>query len=206
MILARLFGDQSVGCYVDIGAHHPSRYSNTYHFYRRGWSGVNIDAMPNSMTAFRELRPRDVNIEIGVGERAGLCELILFNESALNTLDRTVADARRHDTAFYVTGTKLVTVKPLSAILGDNLRPGQVIDFLTVDVEGMDLNVLRSNDWNRFRPRYVLAEAFGTLNVEAALRTPLAEYMQQRDYVLVAKTVNTCIFGDKSRRGPAHDA
>jgi hypothetical protein len=64
LILARIFGDKPDGFYVDVGAHHPKRFSNTYYFYRRGWRGINIDAMPGSMLAFNRLRPSDINIEL----------------------------------------------------------------------------------------------------------------------------------------------
>ncbi|MFA7355121.1 MAG: SAM-dependent methyltransferase, partial [Sulfurimonadaceae bacterium] len=63
MILRRLFEQQPNGFYVDVGAHHPKRFSNTYFFYKKGWRGINIDAMPNSMELFNKIRPRDINIE-----------------------------------------------------------------------------------------------------------------------------------------------
>ena len=69
MILKRLFGGQKFGFYVDVGAHHPKRFSNTYYFYKKGWRGINIDAMPGSMIAFDKLRPRDINIERPISDK-----------------------------------------------------------------------------------------------------------------------------------------
>ncbi len=66
-ILARIYERQRYGFYVDIGAHHPFRFSNTYLLYKRGWNGINIDAMPKSMELFNKYRNRDINIECGVG-------------------------------------------------------------------------------------------------------------------------------------------
>ena len=63
MLLDRFLEDRSVGFYVDVGAHHPKRFSNTYRLYCRGWRGLNIDANPGSMTLFQKLRPRDINVE-----------------------------------------------------------------------------------------------------------------------------------------------
>jgi len=60
MILRRLFEKQLTGFYVDVGAHHPKRFSNTYFFYKQGWHGINIDAMPGSMKLFEKIRPRDI--------------------------------------------------------------------------------------------------------------------------------------------------
>jgi len=65
--LWRYFEGQRDGFYVDIGAHHPFRFSNTYIFYKSGWRGINVDAMPNSMRAFRRYRKHDINIECAVG-------------------------------------------------------------------------------------------------------------------------------------------
>jgi hypothetical protein len=60
LLLARCLAYRDMGFYVDIGAHHPKRFSNTYLFYRRGWCGINIGAMPGSMSQFRRVRPRDI--------------------------------------------------------------------------------------------------------------------------------------------------
>ncbi len=63
MILARLFENQQNGFYIDVGAHHPQRFSNTYFFYKKGWRGINVDAMLGSMKLFNKIRSRDINIE-----------------------------------------------------------------------------------------------------------------------------------------------
>ena len=68
-LLFKLHGGKHIdnGFYVDVGAHHPYYLSNTYIFYRQGWRGLNIDAMPGSMALFEKNRPRDINLESGVG-------------------------------------------------------------------------------------------------------------------------------------------
>ena len=71
MVLKELFADKNQGFYVDVGAHHPFRFSNTYLFYKKGWRGINIDAMPRSMELFDKFRPRDINIECGVASNGG---------------------------------------------------------------------------------------------------------------------------------------
>src|ERR1700726_1466588 len=71
MILRRLFERQKSGFYVDVGAHHPYRFSNTCYFYRRGWRGINIDPNPEAIAAFRRDRPHDINVCVGVSEEAG---------------------------------------------------------------------------------------------------------------------------------------
>jgi len=85
MILQRIFSGKNDGFFVDVGAHHPTRFSNTYLFYLKGWRGINIDAAPGSMTAFRKVRPADINIECPVSDKSDIATFYIFNEPALNT-------------------------------------------------------------------------------------------------------------------------
>jgi hypothetical protein len=94
-LLDRYFGNRPTGFYIDVGAHHPHRFSNTYLFYMRGWRGINIDAMPDSMKPFRSMRPRDINLEIGVGRTDSVAKFHIFSEPAFNTFDGDLA--RQHD-------------------------------------------------------------------------------------------------------------
>lgn len=71
LILREFFEYAKNGFYVDVGAHHPFRFSNTYLFYQSGWRGINIDAMPGSMKLFNRFRPKDINIECGVAFNGG---------------------------------------------------------------------------------------------------------------------------------------
>lgn len=71
ILLEAIFYKQQKGFYVDVGAHHPIKYSNTFLLYKRGWRGINIDAMPGSMKTFAKYRKGDINIECGVGSRGG---------------------------------------------------------------------------------------------------------------------------------------
>jgi hypothetical protein len=94
MILRRLFEKQKKGFYVDVGAHHPKRFSNTFFFYKNGWRGINIDAMPNSMCLFNKIRPRDINIEIPISDKKQKLKYYMFNEPALNTFSKEIAEKR----------------------------------------------------------------------------------------------------------------
>ncbi|WP_395454225.1 FkbM family methyltransferase [Azospirillum melinis] len=86
-VLQRIFDGKSVGLYVDVGAHHPFRFSNTFAFYMKGWSGVNIDATPGSMALFRKHRPRDINLEHLVGDGDEPLSFTIFDEPALNSAE-----------------------------------------------------------------------------------------------------------------------
>jgi len=95
--------------------------------------------------------------------------------------------------------TKEIACRRLGDVLRDRVPAGTRIDFLTIDVEGLDLEVLRSNDWERFRPELVLVEALETPDLAAISASETANLLASHDYVPVAKTVNTVFFRD--RRG-----
>jgi FkbM family methyltransferase len=194
MILSRIFENQSQGFYVDVGAHHPTRFSNTYYFYLRGWHGINVDAMPGSMAPFHAIRPRDVNLEIAVGEKEGKLTYHIFNDPALNTFDPALAKEREGIKQYRIVETKEIEIRPLAKLLEEHMADKTGIDFLSVDVEGLDLAVLRSNDWTRFSPKYVLAEDSTAETVEQALHSPVAQFLYSVGYVLFAKTVYTQLF------------
>jgi FkbM family methyltransferase len=193
MVLRRLIGPQDIGFYVDIGAHDPFRFSNTCYFHRRGWRGLNIDADPGAIDAFRRARPRDINLCVGVSDAPGRMIFHRFNEPALNTFDIELAAERIRMPAYRIIERIEVPVRRLDDILAEHVPPGQVIDMLSIDVEGLDAQVLMSNDWSKIRPRFLLVEAlrisFDDLPKQASYRLATAA-----GYELVAKTANTLIF------------
>ena len=192
VLLGRIFGDQSTGFYVDVGAHHPKRFSNTYFFYKRGWRGINIDALPGSMKVFQKLRPRDINLEIAISEKEQILTYYMFNEPALNCFSKTISTKRQTD-EYQIVNTIDVSSFPLSKILNEHVPFEQKIDFLSVDVEGLDLQVLESNDWDKFRPKVILVEIIdGSLN--SLMDKPIYQFLVSKGYSLFAKLVYTCIF------------
>jgi len=192
LILDRLLDGQQTGFYVDVGAHHPLRFSNTYLFYRRGWRGINIDAEPGSMGPFHKHRSQDINVECGVAARPGKLPYYRFNEPALNTFDEAEAHLKNHPPYRLVERVE-VAVRRLDDLLEEYLPAGQVIDFLTIDVEGKDREVLESNDWGRFRPRFILAETLRTDMLNLA-NCPVVQLLTAKGYKPVAKAYNTTFF------------
>lgn len=195
MVLRRLFERQASGFYVDIGAHHPFRFSNTCYFYRRGWRGLNIDPNPDAIKAFLRNRPSDINVCVGISDAPGDIAFHFFNEPALNTFDVELAAERIRIPGYCLLETRSVPVRRLDDVLTEFLPRDQKIDFLSIDVEGMDLSVLRSNDWSRFRPRLLLVEAHER-TVLAIENDPINVFAVAAGYQLIAKTLNTLIFED----------
>lgn len=194
MILRRIFEGRTISkFYIDVGAHHPQRFSNTYFFYQQGWSGINIDAMPGSMDLFEKERPRDINLEIPIAKQQEVLVYTQFNEPALNSFSEELVSARVSLPSVKIIATQEIEAYPLAKILDRYLPSGQEIAFLSVDVEGFDLQVLQSSDWQKYRPNIVLVEiqksSLHTIHSE-----PIYQYMLEQHYHLYAKAFHTAFF------------
>lgn len=194
VILRKIFDGQPNGFYVDVGAHHPFRYSNTQYFYERGWRGINIDATPGSLEAFRRVRHRDINIEAVVGDRSGEVTYYLFEDPALNTMSAAQAEEVMGSKQSVLSEKVKLSVTRLDKILDRHLPPGATVDFLTIDVEGGELDVLRSNNWQKYRPPVILVEALAHLPLRELLETPLVLFLERENYQLFGRTLNTVYF------------
>lgn len=143
------------GFYVDVGAHHPDRFSVTRDLYRQGWRGINIDDKAGFWSDFSRERPRDINVKALIGAPA-VRQLTRFEESALTTLNEDRASALVA-AGWRSTAVETVHVRSLAEVLSQHVEP-RPIDFLSVDVEGLDLEVLESHDWERWPVRACLVE------------------------------------------------
>lgn len=195
LVLQRIFTDYKNGFYVDVGAHHPKRFSNTFLFYQKGWRGINIDPLPGSMKLFNKFRPRDINLEQGVSDKEEILDYYEFNEPALNSFSKELSEKRqRAKDSYFIKDVIQVEVKPLSKILDKHLHNNN-IDFLNVDVEGLDLSVLKSNDWSKYRPKFVLVEILSS-SLHNIDKDPIFKLMKEKNYIIYSKQVNTVFFKD----------
>lgn len=158
IILQALFRSKPTGFYVDIGAHHPKRYSNTHKLYKQGWHGINIDANPTSMIFFQYFRRRDINLCLGVGPNDSTLDYHQFSEPAVNTFSIEDAEKQKQKKWNTYLGSKKIPVKTINSILSDHLSPNTTIDLLNIDIEGLDLEVLKSLNLSKYRPNTIVIE------------------------------------------------
>jgi FkbM family methyltransferase len=156
VLLHRLFIDRANGFYIDVGACHPLFHSVTKLAYDRGWNGINIEPMPSMYQMLMRERPRDINLHMGLSNREGTSAFYEVPAAmGYSTFSRAQAeDLRRNG---YVLEERLITVSTLSQVCEKYV--GQTIDFLKIDVESCEREVLEGGDWHRYRPRVVLIEA-----------------------------------------------
>ena len=186
MVIRSLIDIDQKGFYVDIGAHHPILLSNMYHFYCKGWRGINIDASPGSMEEFRVLRPNDINLELCISSiKDSEVTFYMFDNSPFNTFNPEMAEQA------IFSGVKLLDKKVLQTTtitdcLDSYLPKGTEIDFMNIDIEGIDELILMSNDWKRYQPKVIVFEKHGT-NIQEIERVPIMQHLAKFGYKLVAK-------------------
>jgi FkbM family methyltransferase len=184
------------GFYVDVGAHHPKRFSNTYFFYQRGWRGLNIDANEDAIRLFDKFRPKDVNVCSGVGNVTGTdamsaVKYYKFQEPAYNTFSQERYEQIKAQVP--LRAVVEVPIRPLAELLAKHLPGGQRIHFMNIDVEGMDYEVLLSNDWSVYRPDYVLIEVWNK-NKHDVYTGKEFIFLKENGYELAAMANNSFIF------------
>jgi FkbM family methyltransferase len=154
--LDKLTGYKKRGLYVDVGAYDPYRFSNTMRFYRRGWSGIVIEPNTEHWRRFVVVRPRDISLNCGVGEKKGMLTFFSMDPPTLSTFSSKQAFEYVRQ-GFHILHKKQIKVLPLREVFAKYVK-GKRINFLSMDVEGFEMSVLRGNDWKRFRPRVLCIE------------------------------------------------
>ena len=153
--ILRLSKDIHEGFYVDAGCYHPLHLNNTYLLYKKKWRGINIDLSEFSIDLFNFMRPDDVNINSAISETDG--EIIYFHQkkiSQLNTIKKNEANKRMQG----LIKEKKIRSQRLTTVLDRSKFKKRKIDFLNIDLEGADIDALRSLDFKVYRPKIICIE------------------------------------------------
>lgn len=156
LIIDRLLGNKKTGFYVDIGAYDPNRFSNTKRFYDKGWRGINIEPDYDNFKKFEQKRKRDINLNIGIGRINKKLILYRFKPGTVSTFSKKEAEECKKRNLKFL-GCKTVKVARLDTIFSQYCK-NKEIDFISIDVEGFEKEVLESNDWKKFRPKLICME------------------------------------------------
>lgn len=205
IILNYFLSGQEKGFYVDVGANHPKRFSNTFIFYKRGWRGINIEPDPKCFRRFLRTRGRDINLNIGIGEKNGVLDLYVFKADTLSTFSKENAEMYQR-MGYGAPEIKKIELASLSSVLEKYLSNDGGIDFLSIDAEGFDEIVLNSNNWDKFRPKFIVLETLEFKDEkgvtgkkrDSAGRIPIDEYLKNVGYFKVADTYMNSIYVEKN--------
>jgi len=195
LVLNRLFDNRHDGIYVDVEANHPLRFSNTHFFYKKGWRGVNIEPNPELHKELQDIRKEDANINLGVSTEEGELDYYMFNEPALNTFSKKEADEYLQKKEYSLIKKIKVEVDTLENILSEIPSfKNKTIDFMSVDAEGFDLKVLKSNNFNKNSPTVILVEILGVGKISQVFDNEVYVFLIEKGYDLYLRTGNTFIF------------
>ena len=151
----KFFKNEKKGFYVDIGCYHPTHINNTYLLYKKGWNGINIDVSQFSIDLFKFMRPDDLNYKCAVSETKKKVNLYYQKEhSQLISINKLTAKK-------FIKGRlkkKIINSFSLEEILSWGKYKDYEIDFLDVDVEGADLQVLKGLNFSKRKPKLICVE------------------------------------------------
>ena len=189
------------GFYVDIGAHDPIRYSNTYSLYLNGWTGINIDPLPEFLVSFNKFRPKDVNLNIGISCSKNELLYYSFEEPAYNTTNKERADYCISSKKSSLKNVLHIKVNTLSEVFDEFLLDHH-IDFMNIDVETTELDVLMSNDWNKYRPTIIAMESIVSSknSIFDIKKDKAVNFLLDNDYIVIAKVTNAVFLSDNRNR------
>ena len=178
------------GTYVDVGAYHPVLYSNTYAFYKKGWNGIVIDPNSDMQKLYGLMRPRDVFVHSAVGQTVEEKTYYMFADGAYNSFDETRARSWKETRGLEVKETRTISFKPLAQILKEqNIAK---IDFLNIDVEGLDFEVLKTHNWNV--ETRVIAIEDENFNADKPSENEIYAYLHEKGYALIGLVGLTLLF------------
>ena len=179
------FRNKKNGIYIDIGCHLPLINNNTYLLYKRGWTGINIDLDYSVIDAFNFLRKKDTNLQACVSDINDEKKLYFFHErAAKNTLSRDHADGAK----------KIINIKTLTLneIILKTSYYDKEIDFLSIDVEGSELDVLRGFDLNKYKPKIIVTEfiphhvkEYYETSIDQIIKSEIYDYLLKNNYKLI---------------------
>ena len=183
--LMKLINNYTPGVYVDIGCWHPIKASNTYYFHLRKWKGICIDPNPELKELYKKLRPSDDFVNVGIGNSTSSMFYYMLEESSMNTFSYEFI--QKHNLESKIITKVEVPMITLKEILNLRLKKGDRLDFFDVDAEGYDLEILKTNDWVKYRPKIIVVESDDFLQKD--ITSDIVQYLQKQNYRLLWKSI-----------------
>ncbi len=180
------FFNKKQGIYVDVGANHPFRFSNTYWAYVNGWRGINIEPDIVNYKLLQNFRSNDININCGVSDKETQLQYYVFKESALNTFCEEEI-RNKND----IVDIRKVPIKRLDSIFREYSITK--VDYLDIDVEGMEMNVLNSISWDEVTIECILVEQ-KRMNLYDIIASKVCAYLRDRGYIPINKYNRTVVY------------
>jgi FkbM family methyltransferase len=173
--------------YLDIGANHPFFLSNTALFYKSGSRGINVEANPELLKNFMIFRKEDINLNSGISNKEEELDFFIMHDNTLSTFSKEDCDAMV-SSGKVLKEIKRIKLAPLSEIIRKYAK-GKFPDFMSIDVEGMDLQILKSIDYSKETPKVICVEAAEySPTGSGARRVELIDFLVSKGYYEYANT------------------
>ena len=205
LLVDYIFKSKKNGFYLDIGAQHPVSNNNTYLLYKKGWNGINIDLDEKNINLFKLARPKDVNLNFAISDSEKEVDLFYYHDSSpINSLSKNVSDFQKAK----VSKIKKIKTKILNNVLED-LSFKNHIDYMNIDVEGHEIQVLKGFDISKYKPSVISIEyldlnmkklEFKNNDVNNLLNSDLYKFFIQNNYFFVNWLHGDLIFVHKEYR------
>ena len=185
LIITKLLNSKNKGIYIDVGCHHPFLNNHSYLLYKSGWEGINIDIDYNSIDMFNFFRKSDVNIQTAVTDHKGEVDLFFYhNRAAKNTISKEFgSDAKEK---------KKINSDTLNNIIENSKFKNSKIDFVSIDVEGNEMNVLNGFNLKKYKPKLILLEfilpnkkEFYEKDINEITNSEVYKFLIKNDYKLI---------------------
>jgi FkbM family methyltransferase len=190
------------GLYIDIGCNHPVSNSQTYGLYKRGWKGIVIDPLPDYRNLFQKVRPKDIYLPCGVSCNNGTMKYYMYDLNVINSFDKEASEDLAQQLNAKLLEVKEVPVVTIDEICKTHLK-GRTIDFMSIDAEGYELEILKSNDWEKYRPKFILTEVHNW-DFKSIDRFSVYSFLVSHKYKLINVIGHNCMFEDTLNANFSH--
>ena len=190
LIINYIFKEQKNGFYLDVGAQHPISNNNTFLLFKKGWRGINIDLDKKNIDLFKIARPKDTNLNFAISDSEEEIDLFFYHDaSPINTLSKKVANFQDAK----ITKIKKIQTKVLDNVLKD-LNIHDHIDYMNIDVEGHEDQVLKGFNIKKYKPSVISVEyldlnmkklEFKNNNIQMLLDSNIYKYFIENNYHFV---------------------
>ena len=184
--------------YLDIGANDPITINNTYLFYRKGFKGVCVEPDPILYDRLRRVRKGDVCLNAGIGTKAEKeADFYMMTVSTLNTFSKAEAERYQSYGNYKIEKTMKVPLISINGVIDQYLTPYP--NFVSLDIEGLDFEIMETFDFSRFRPEIFCIETltYTADNTEKKIKK-LVDFVTDNGYMLYADTYINSIFVEKN--------
>lgn len=199
LLINYLFKNKDDGIYLDVGCYHPIRASNTFLLHKKGWKGINIDIDYHTINMFNFFRPKDFNKQVAISDKSDEVDFYFYhNHSSINTLSSEIYKYRSSIEADRDSSKraeiKKIKTKSLNSIIEESPFKDKKINFVSIDVEGYEMNVLKGFDLEKYYPDVIVIEyidlmmiktKFHNQDIERLLDSKLYKYMKSYNYHFV---------------------